>query len=47
MALKELIILHGKNHYSADIEATVATSHPLLRRDAERLSVDVTGRENW
>jgi acyl-CoA synthetase (AMP-forming)/AMP-acid ligase II len=44
--LKELIILHGKNHYPQDIEATVATSHPLLRRDCgAAFSVDVTGRE--
>jgi len=44
--LKELIILHGKNHYPQDIEATVATSHPLLRRNCgAAFSVDVTGRE--
>jgi acyl-CoA synthetase (AMP-forming)/AMP-acid ligase II len=44
--LKDLIILHGKNHYPQDIEATVATSHPLLRRDCgAAFSVDVTGRE--
>lgn len=44
--LKELIILHGKNHYPQDIEATVAASHPLLRRDCGAVfSVDVTGRE--
>jgi len=44
--LKELIILHGKNHYPQDIEATVATSHPLLRRDCGvAFSVEVTGRE--
>jgi acyl-CoA synthetase (AMP-forming)/AMP-acid ligase II len=44
--LKELIILHGKNHYPQDIEATVATSHPLLRRDCgAAFSVDVTGKE--
>jgi len=44
--LKELIILHGKNHYPQDIEATVATSHPLLRRDCgAAFSVAVTGRE--
>jgi len=44
--LKELIILHGKNHYPQDIEATVATSHPLLRRDCGAVfSVEVTGRE--
>jgi acyl-CoA synthetase (AMP-forming)/AMP-acid ligase II len=44
--LKELIILHGKNHYPQDIEATVATSHPLLRRDCgAAFSIEVTGRE--
>jgi acyl-CoA synthetase (AMP-forming)/AMP-acid ligase II len=44
--LKELIILHGKNHYPQDIEATVAMSHPLLRRDCgAAFSVDVTGKE--
>jgi acyl-CoA synthetase (AMP-forming)/AMP-acid ligase II len=44
--LKELIILHGKNHYPQDIEATVATSHPLLRRDCgAAFSVEVTGKE--
>ena len=44
--LKELIILHGKNHYPQDIEAIVATSHPLLRRDCgAAFSVDVTGKE--
>ena len=44
--LKELIILHGKNHYPHDIEATVAASHPLLRQDCgAAFSVEVTGRE--
>ena len=44
--LKELIILRGKNHYPHDIEATVAASHPLLRRDCgAAFSVDVTGHE--
>jgi len=44
--LKELIILHGKNHYPQDIEATVAASHPLLRQDCgAAFSVEVTGRE--
>lgn len=44
--LKELIILHGKNHYPQDIEATVATSHPLLRRDCGvAFSVEVAGKE--
>ena len=44
--LKELIILHGKNHYPQDIEAIVATSHSLLQRDCgAAFSVEVTGRE--
>lgn len=44
--LKELIILHGKNHYPHDIEATVALSHPLLRRNcAAAFSVDVSEQE--
>ena len=44
--LKELIILRGKNHYPQDIEATVAASHPLLRRNCgAAFSVEVTGRE--
>lgn len=44
--LKELIILHGKNHYPHDIEATVAMSHPLVRRNcAAAFSVDVSGQE--
>ena len=44
--LKELIILHGKNHYPQDIEATAAASHPLLRRDGgAAFSVEVAGRE--
>jgi acyl-CoA synthetase (AMP-forming)/AMP-acid ligase II len=45
--LKELIILHGKNHYPQDIEVTVAASHPLLRRDGgAAFSVEVAGREH-
>jgi acyl-CoA synthetase (AMP-forming)/AMP-acid ligase II len=44
--LKELIILHGKNHYPQDIEATVATSHPLLRENCgAAFSIDVAGHE--
>jgi acyl-CoA synthetase (AMP-forming)/AMP-acid ligase II len=44
--LKELIILRGKNHHPQDIEATVASSHPLLRRDCgAAFSVEVIGRE--
>lgn len=29
--LKDLVIVHGRNHYPQDIEATVARSHPGLR----------------
>lgn len=44
--LKDLIILRGKNHHPHDIEATVAMSHPLLRRNCgAAFSVDVTGQE--
>jgi acyl-CoA synthetase (AMP-forming)/AMP-acid ligase II len=44
--LKELIILRGKNHYPQDIEATVAASHPLLRRDCgAAFSVQLIERE--
>lgn len=31
--LKDVIIIRGVNHYPQDIEATVAASHPALRRD--------------
>ena len=48
--LKDLIIIRGSNHYPQDIELTVQTSHPALRRnhgvafssadgDAERLII--------
>ncbi|MBB4765018.1 type I polyketide synthase [Actinoplanes digitatis] len=48
--IKDLIIIAGKNHYPQDLEATVETTHPALRRgagiafsvdtgDAERLVV--------
>ena len=30
---KELIIIHGRNHYPQDIEQTVQVCHPALRRD--------------
>ncbi len=29
--LKELIVVHGRNHYPADVEATVEDSHPGIR----------------
>jgi len=31
--LKDVMIIRGVNHYPQDIEATVAASHPSLRRD--------------
>ncbi|WP_341990808.1 fatty acyl-AMP ligase [Azorhizobium sp. AG788] len=31
--LKDVLIIRGVNHYPQDIEATVADSHPALRRD--------------
>lgn len=31
--VKDLIIVDGRNHYPQDIEATVQTAHPALRRD--------------
>ncbi|HEV2707212.1 MAG TPA: amino acid adenylation domain-containing protein [Pyrinomonadaceae bacterium] len=44
--LKDLIIIRGRNHYPQDIEATVAQSHPSLRRDAgAAFSVEIGGEE--
>jgi acyl-CoA synthetase (AMP-forming)/AMP-acid ligase II len=31
--IKDVMIVRGVNHYPQDIEATAATSHPVLRRD--------------
>jgi acyl-CoA synthetase (AMP-forming)/AMP-acid ligase II len=31
--LKDLIVIDGRNHYPQDIEATVQTAHPMIRRD--------------
>jgi acyl carrier protein len=43
---KDLIILHGKNHYPQDIEATITQCHPSLRRDCgAAFSVDAEGGE--
>ena len=28
--LKEVMIIHGRNHYASDVEATVAASHPAF-----------------
>ena len=44
--LKDLIILHGANHYPQDIELTAEQSHPALRRGCgAAFSVDVAGEE--
>ena len=44
--LKDLIIIHGQNHYPQDIEASVSQSHPALRADAcAAFTVERTGRE--
>ena len=44
--LKELIIIGGRNYYPHDIEAVVARSHPMLKRDAGvAFSWDVEGQE--
>jgi 8-amino-7-oxononanoate synthase len=44
--LKDLIIVHGRNHYPQDIEATVERAHPLIRPMASAaFTVDVGGRE--
>ncbi|MFG6107344.1 fatty acyl-AMP ligase [Leptolyngbyaceae cyanobacterium CCMR0082] len=29
--IKEVMIIHGRNHYASDVEATVAASHPAFR----------------
>lgn len=45
--LKDVMIVRGVNHYPQDIEATVATSHPSLRRDhgAAFAIIDDAGHE--
>lgn len=45
--LKDVLIIRGVNHYPQDIEATVADSHPALRRDfgAVFSIVDANGTE--
>ena len=44
--LKDLIIIRGRNHYPQDIESTVETTHPMLRRGCgASFSVDVSGEE--
>lgn len=43
---KDLIILHGKNHYPQDIEQTVEESHPAVRQSCSAaFSVEVDGDE--
>ncbi|HEY2881987.1 MAG TPA: fatty acyl-AMP ligase, partial [Pirellulales bacterium] len=44
--LKDLIIIHGRNHYPHDIEQTLEGAHPLLRPMASGVfTIDVQGRE--
>ena len=44
--LKDLIVIHGRNHYPEDIERTVSASNPALRPGCgAAFSVDVDGEE--
>ncbi|MBX9790192.1 MAG: amino acid adenylation domain-containing protein [Pirellulales bacterium] len=44
--LKDLIIVQGRNHYPHDIEATVESVHPALKRDGgAAFSIEVDGAE--
>jgi acyl carrier protein len=44
--LKDLIIIHGRNHYPTDIEKTAEASHEALRTDnSAAFSVTVHGEE--
>ena len=44
--LKDLIIIHGRNHYPQDIELTVEHSHPAIRQGCcAAFSLDVAGKE--
>ena len=44
--LKDLIIIHGRNHYPQDIEQTVEKAHPLMRSIASAVfTMDIGGRE--
>jgi 8-amino-7-oxononanoate synthase len=44
--LKDLIIVHGRNHYPQDIETTVEQAHPLIRPMATAaFTIDVGRRE--
>ncbi|MBE7172404.1 MAG: amino acid adenylation domain-containing protein [Williamsia sp.] len=40
--IKEVIIVHGKNHYPTDLEFTISRSHPLLH-DARKVVFSVPG----
>jgi amino acid adenylation domain-containing protein len=43
---KDLIIIHGQNHYPQDIELTVEKSHPALRKNCgAAFSISVNGVE--
>lgn len=45
--LKDLIIIHGENHYPQDIELTVSNSHDMLKKGCTAaFSVDIDGIEN-
>src|SRR5262245_8268586 len=44
--LKDLIIIHGRNHYPQDIEQSAERAHPLLRTGASAVfTLEVQGRE--
>ncbi|WP_419145180.1 amino acid adenylation domain-containing protein [Myxococcus stipitatus] len=44
--LKDLIILHGRNHYPQDLESTVELSHPALRPGCNAaFAIDEGGEE--
>lgn len=44
--IKDLIIIGGNNHYPQDIELTVETSHPALRRGCSAaFGIEVDGEE--
>ncbi len=45
--VKDLIIVHGVNHYPQDIELTMQRSHGRLRRDCgAAFAVEISGREH-
>lgn len=44
--IKEMLIIHGVNHYPHDIEATVQASHPLLQKEiCAAIALTVAGEE--